>query len=250
MCSVIDPDTSIRQNITAWATGFGCDFEPFVSDVQRVDIRDLHGPPQLPLQLLQKISAPGIVLRQRVDLLAQRPKLLGLWTAKGDSPGHAVPHCSHQRQICRRSGDRVARPHPAKRLGVHHPALCQIRKFEILQEQVDKLVAGQRKPEIILPVPVRTALAPGTTATAGRTGNRIPRHIFLVAGQQVVPKSAASAAAERRLVHALGRKRDLSRFVRVLDAPAGGAFVHRFADQRFSSAHEALPIGKALAARI
>ena len=23
MCSVIEPDTSIRQNITAWATGFG-----------------------------------------------------------------------------------------------------------------------------------------------------------------------------------------------------------------------------------
>ena len=24
MCSVIEPDTSIRQNITACATGFGC----------------------------------------------------------------------------------------------------------------------------------------------------------------------------------------------------------------------------------
>ena len=24
MCSVIEPETSIRQNITAWATGFGC----------------------------------------------------------------------------------------------------------------------------------------------------------------------------------------------------------------------------------
>ena len=40
MCSVIEPDTSIRQNITAWATGFGVGLEPAVADVDRIDEGD------------------------------------------------------------------------------------------------------------------------------------------------------------------------------------------------------------------
>ena len=57
MCSVIEPDTSIRQNITAWATGSRVRLEPLVADVERVDVRDHAEPAQLAVELLHQRGA-------------------------------------------------------------------------------------------------------------------------------------------------------------------------------------------------
>ena len=62
MCSVIEPDTSIRQNITACATGFGMRLEPPVAHVQRIDIGDHAGAAQLARQLLLQLQPPRLVL--------------------------------------------------------------------------------------------------------------------------------------------------------------------------------------------
>ncbi len=54
MCSDIEPETSIRQNITAWATGFGVVSKRRVPDVDRIDERN-----------------PAKLCLQRVDLRLQ-----------------------------------------------------------------------------------------------------------------------------------------------------------------------------------
>ena len=136
---------------------------------------------------------------------------------------------------------------PRHRLGVDHAALRQIRKFQVLEEQIDELVARQGEAEIVLALAVRAALGTAATAAALRTRDGVAFDVLLVAWQQMVADAAAPAAMERRFVHALRRQRDLARLVGVLDAAAGRAFVHRLADQRLGAAHEPLPVGQILA---
>ena len=143
MCSVIEPETSIRQNITAWATGFGCASKPLVPHVERVDVGDQPGPALLAGKLFLQDQAPFLIVGtiERGDFIAQRLHFLGLWPMQRDAARQAVPHRTVQRQIGRRSADGIAGTMVDQRVGVHHPAFRQIRKFKILQEQVDELIA-------------------------------------------------------------------------------------------------------------
>ena len=139
---------------------------------------------------------------------------------------------------------------PAYALGIDHATLRQVRQFQVFQEQIDELVAREREAEIVLPLAVGTAFGAAAAGAALRAGDRVAFDILLVARQQVVAQATRGTAMERRFVHALRGQRDLARLIRILDAPARRAFVHRLADQRLGTAHEPLPVGEVLAAGI
>ena len=182
MCSVIEPDTSIRQNITAWATGFGMRVEPLVAHVQRIDVRDQAGAPLLaarvPLPARRGVASSSGVAKRR-DLVAQRLQFFRLRPLQRDAARQRVPHRAVQRQVGRRSGHRIAGAMPDQRLGIRDLALREIGKFEVFQEQIDELVARQGEAEIVLALAVRAAFgAAAAVAAAAAAGwyrrRRIP----------------------------------------------------------------------------
>ena len=99
MCSVIEPDTSIRQNITACATGFGMRLEAPVAHVERIDVGDHAGAPQLAreqlLELQRAASRSSLSALERGDLVAQRLQFLGLRPLQRDAARQAVAHRAH-----------------------------------------------------------------------------------------------------------------------------------------------------------
>ena len=75
MCSVIEPDTSIRQNITACAIGFGTRLEAAVAQIDRIDDRGCACVRRSqPLELgLQRGDRPPIVAaRPRASAISPR----------------------------------------------------------------------------------------------------------------------------------------------------------------------------------
>ena len=79
---------------------------------------------------------------------------------------------------------------PTQLFGVHHLALGQVGKLQILQEQIDELVTRQCEPEIVLTLAVRRALRPAGAAPTRRPRDRVSLDIALVAGKQMVADTA------------------------------------------------------------
>ena len=173
MCSVIEPDTSIRQNITAWATGCGIGLEALVAHVDRVDVRDQR---RCAARLRAQLGSPA-------PAAASPPSSVGRPARRSRRAAPPVPPasagCSAMRrarlfrmvrisaEVGRRAADRVAGAMPAHRLGVLATlALGQVGQFQVLQEQ-----------------------SRGTRRATGRSGNR-PRP-----RRPGCPRSAAAATA-------------------------------------------------------
>ena len=83
-------------------------------------------------------------------------------------------------------------------------ALGEIGQFEIVEEQVEELVAGEHEAERVLAVAVAAPPRPAAAAAGGR-GSMSPSTNFLLPGSTMsrVPPSAAEA----RLAHAVERDR-------------------------------------------
>ena len=108
MCSVIEPDTSIRQNMTACATGLGCGVEHAVADVERVDIRDKPGAPHLARELFFQLQAARGLLAvrtERGDLVAQ--PLQFVWPSVASARCGATGCCAPSASSARLAGEPV-----------------------------------------------------------------------------------------------------------------------------------------------
>ena len=90
-----------------------------------------------------------------------------------------------------------------------NPPLGEVGKFEIVEEKVEELVAGQGEAEIVLPLPVVAAGRAAATA-AGRPVDGIAFDEALVAGQDVVVHAAFARAPEAGLANTIGWDRDLA----------------------------------------
>src|SRR6185436_20167471 len=125
-------------------------------------------------------------------------------------------------------------------------SLGKIGQFQIVQEQVDKLVAAENEAERIFAV----ALARTSPLAAARVRSRkdIAFDELLVSGQHHVARAALTAKA--RLIHAIDRDTDLAAFQDILDVPVLRRFLHRPLNQRLGPTQKALAILQTLATRI
>ncbi len=95
--------------------------EPAVAHVERIDVGDQPGAPQLARQLLLQLDAARLFLAvgaERGDLVAQLLQLLGLRPLQRDAARQAVAHRAQQREVGRRAGDRIAGAMPGHAFGV------------------------------------------------------------------------------------------------------------------------------------
>src|SRR6185437_9251665 len=124
--------------------------------------------------------------------------------------------------------------------------LGEIGQFEIVEEQVDELVAVENEPERVLAV---TFAGPGCLSLplAG-TRQDIALDIFLVAGKHHI--ADAALAVQARLVHPIERDADLAALQDVLDVAVLRHLLDRVLNQRLCAAQEPLPVLEAFASRV
>src|SRR5690606_13830850 len=123
----------------------------------------------------------------------------------------------------------------------------EVRKLQVLEEEIEELVLGKREDEIVLSLAVRARLASAAASTAAlRLRDEIADLVVLVPRQDHVARAAVTAVRERWLAHALRANRDLlgafdlghlALLERVLDG---------LADVGLGPANKALPVTKAL----
>src|SRR6185437_13961935 len=190
--------------------------EPPIAHIHRVDIWDQAAAPHLAPQFLLQLRSAGAVFpvrAERRDFLAQLFQIAWLRTLESDAPRQAVPYRAQQGEIGGRPGDRIAGAVPSDGFGVDDPPLREVWKLQILQEQIDELVAGEGEAEIVLTLAVRAAFRSAAPAALWPR-DRIAGDVFLVAGQQVVADPAGRAAVQGRFMHTLRGQHDLTTLVR------------------------------------
>ena len=257
MCSVIEPETSIRQNITACATGSRHRLEPAVADVDRVDVGDQPGPRRswrsssacaAPADALG--SAPASPSSAAISLRSSAISS-GFGRRSAMRRDRLFRMVRDQRQVRRRAGDRIAGAMPAPSPSASTMlALGQVRQFEVFEEQVEELLPRQGEAELVLALAVRAALGAAAAGPASEGGDRVALHDTPCCRAAHVADAAARACVE---ASARGRRapgcetsppssasRDAAR--------APERLVHGLAHQRFGPAQEALAVGEALAA--
>ena len=144
-------------------------------------------------------------------------------------------------------GCRIAGAADTLGLGLGQRALGEIRQFEIVEEEVEELLARQHEAERILAVALARSARP-SAALFRRPRNMIAFAELLVAGQHHVPRAAA--ALKRRLVQPVERNFDLAAFKNITDVLGLGRFLHRALHQCLGAAKKFLAVLEALASGI
>ena len=175
--------------------------------------------------------------------------LVGFRPLEGDAPRHRVAQRPGEREVGRRAGHRVARP--AKRLRLDHgePALGEVGQLQVLEEQLEELLAGQHEAEGVLVVLAAVPAFAGAAAApaALRPLDAVALHVGLVAGQDVVLQAGARLPGEARLAHPIGRHRNAAVLAEVLDILLARRLAYGPLGHVLDPPEEALPVGEALA---
>jgi hypothetical protein len=162
--------------------------------------------------------------------------------------GRLVAQRAGDGEVGRRAADRIARPAPAHVLRLGEAALIEIGQLQILEEQVEVFLRGQREAEIVVAPAVGAAFRAGAAASLG-LGDLVAFKELLVAGHDVLAHPAGRAA-QLRLAHAAHRDRDFAALLQILDVAVLRIVVDRAADQGLGAAQEALPVGEALSSGV
>ena len=163
-----------------------------------------------------------------------------------DAPRQRAAHGPADRDVGGRAGRGIAGALDALALGLRELALGEIRQFEIVEEQIDELVAGEHEAERVLAVAFARAAV--LARRPGRTRKIVALDELLVPGQHHVARSAF--AAETRLVHAVERDSDFAALQDILDVPVLRGLLDGALNQGLGPTQEPLPVLKTLAARI
>ena len=123
--------------------------------------------------------------------------------------------------------------------------LGEVGKLQVVEKEIEKLVAGQHEAEIVLALPV---VATGcAAASAGRPVDRVAFDETLVAGQDVIVHAAFAGPPEAGFADTVGRDRDLSSPFEIGDVPITRGLAYGPLNLRFGPAQKALAIGQTLA---
>ena len=227
--------------------------EAVVADVQRIDVGD--GPPapldvvQLDLQLHQAPHLQGgqVVLGlQLVDLLLQAFDLAQDRPLQRDAPAQAVAHGALDVDVGGAAVDRIAGALRLEGGGFLQVGLDQVRQLQVLEEEVQELLAGQGEGELVLALAAVAGFLAAAAAAAGRLVDAVARGELLVAREDALPPSALGIVVEARLADALGRDRDRLAGADVGDLAVLQGLVDGVLDLGPGPAHEALAVDQAL----
>ena len=125
-------------------------------------------------------------------------------------------------------------------------ALGEIGQFQIVEEQVDELVAAQDEAKRVLAVALARILR--FAAAPARTRQDVALDELLVSGKHHV--AGAALAAKARLIHAVERDRDLAALKDVLDVAVLRGLLDRTLNQRLGTTQEPLAVLETFAARV
>src|SRR5690606_3613487 len=227
--------------------------EVVVAQVEVVEERYVVESPLQPVELVpdlaRAIERCGW-LAERFELLAQRLHLPLDRPGEGDAPGVCALQRLEHVQACRDADLRVATLLVAERLGFLELLLHEVGQLEILEYEIEELLARQLEDEVVHSFARVAGPAPAARAAARRRPlDAIAGHELLVTGQHA-PLVPARAVAKHRLRNVLARDADLVAAIGVGDAPSVHRVGDRFLDVTAEAAHETLPVDGALVAAL
>src|SRR5690606_24479787 len=229
--------------------GFRHCFEAIEADVDRVEEGDLAlAPAHLAEPFAQFLQFRGLWLLgfQLRDALFELPHL---WTAgamQGDAPRQAVAHGAQQIEVRGRAAGGIAGPLKADLLGTCDAFLHQVRKFEILKEDVEELFAGEDKAKVVLPLTIGAAFASCASAPTG-AGNPVSLLVGLVARKNPLLASRLAIVSEARLPKAVGRDHYLLAIGQIANVALCRGLTHGLGDLTLDPTVRTLWVVKALA---
>ena len=160
---------------------------------------------------------------QRLELEDPHTHLADLpvaWPPQGQPAAERVPHSAPDIEVGGRPGDGLAGPPRLGHLGLLQRPLDEVRQLEILEEDLQELVARQHEGEAVLSLAIRHALpSPAPAGAFPRLLDVVARTEGLVAGQHVLATTAMGRVVEGRFADAVGRHGDIAAAIDLGDAP-------------------------------
>jgi len=136
---------------------------------------------------------------------------------QGHAPPEALAHGARAVEAGRRAVATEPCPDGPRRLEVLELDLDQVRQLQVVEEEIEKFVLGQREGEIVLALAVRAALAAAAASAALGLGDLVADLVLLIARQDVVAQARVAAKPEGGLAQALRADGDLLRALRFRD---------------------------------
>ena len=230
-----------------------------VAQVERVDIGDRTLAAQRLLDLGVEPDQAGPLFRGLLgdgfkleDLLLQGVYFRIPGAPKRQAPPEGVLHRAPDAETGGRAGDGIARA--ARLVGVDllQAALDQVGKLEVLEEDIEELVARQHEQELVFALALVTSKL--AALACGRPGARfldpVTSAVVAVAGEHPLAPPDVSGAVESGFTDAVGRDADLLAIVDIGDAAAADRFIHRPLDVFPDPLDEPPPVAEALALRV
>src|SRR5205823_14304111 len=216
-----------------------------VADVDRIDERNAAYLGLQGFDLGHEFGAARLVAAI-LKLRLERRQRLRPRPPQRDATRQGATYRSADGNVGGRAGRRVARTANALAFDLGQLSLGEIGQFQVVQEQVNKLVATENEAERIFTVALACT---GALATARvRPRENIAFDELLVSRQHHVARAAL--ATKLRLVHGIDGDADLAAFQDILDVPVLRRFLHRPLNQRLRATQKALAILETLATRI
>ena len=150
------------------------------------------------------------------------------------APTKALAHGARAVEPGRRAVAGEAGARELRRLQVLELDLDQVRQLQIVEEQVEEFLLGQREGELVLALAVGAALAAAPAAAALRLGDLVADPVLLVARQDVVARAGVAARARSD-----GSRRLFERMV-TFSAPSASETLRDFSESLMASRISAL----------
>ena len=122
--------------------------------------------------------------------------------------------------------------------------------LEVLEEDVEELVAREREGEVVLGVPVGRAAPAGAAGAPARLVDAVAGAELLVAGQHVLAHPALARMMEGRLADSVRGHRYVAAAVEVGDPPLAQGLVHGVLDVGSDPPDEPATVSEALLLRV
>ena len=206
--------------------------------VQRLEFRTLLG--------------VGLVdLLEREDALAQLGRLAIGRPLERKPPSERVAHGAPDVEVGGRATDRKSGTARLAGGDFLQGLLDQVRQLEVLEEDVEELVARKHEGEIVLALAVGRPLAAAAPAGAARRlGDLVAGAEVLVAGQDPLAPATLGRVVEMRLLDAVGRHGDRFATVRVGYAALANRLIHRPLHIGADTTDEAAAVPEAFVLRV
>ena len=185
----------------------------------------------------------------RLQCLANLLELVAQRAAQRDTPRQRRLHRPANAEIRGRAVLDVAGAHELLVLGLGDGGSHQVGQLEVLEEDVQELVARQREDEVVYAFPGAGLAAATAPAATLRSRDLVAAHELLVSGMDRLPVTA-HPVAKARFGDVLGWNLDVTALGHVGDGALGDHALDRAPDVLLVAAHEALAVHRALVAAV